>query len=204
MMQNMKTLLMGLLLAVIGTAALAQSQYRVQPGDSLVIEVLEDSSLNRSVVVLPDGSFNFPFAGSVTAAGRNASEIQAAVTSGIQSNFSNAPTVFVSIQPALQNTVPRSAAGPRTIDIYFLGEVNNPGLVEVKRGTTLLQAMAIGGGVTRFAAVKRVQLRRTDTKTGVQNVVTLNYKALADGTESNAIELKDGDVILVPERRLFE
>lgn len=202
MMRHVKHFLVGLLLTVLGTAALAQSEYRVKPGDSLVVEVLEDNSLNRSVVVLPDGTINFPFAGSVQAAGRNASEIQSALTSGIQSNFSNPPTVFVSIQPALQNTVP-SGGGTRTLDIYFLGEVNAPGLVEVKRGTTLLQAMAVAGGVTRFAAIKRVQLRRTD-KAGVQNVITVNYKDLANGTASNAIELKDGDVILVPERRLFE
>lgn len=203
-MRHVKHFLVGLLLTVLGTAALAQSEYRVKPGDSLVVEVLEDNSLNRSVVVLPDGTINFPFAGSVQAAGRNASEIQSALTTGIQSNFSNPPTVFVSIQPALQNTVPSGGGGTRTLDIYFLGEVNAPGLVEVKRGTTLLQAMAVAGGVTRFAATKRVQLRRTDKKTGVQNVITLNYKDLANGTASNAIELKDGDVILVPERRLFE
>ena len=74
----------------------------------------------------------------------------------------------------------------------------------VTPGTTLLQAVAISGGVSRFAAVKRIQLRRTNPSTGVQNVTILNYKALANGAVTTDIELKDGDVILVPERRLFE
>ena len=203
-MQNIKIFLMGLGLALLGTLAQAQSEYRVKPGDNLIIEVLEDSTLNRSVVVLPDGRFNFPFAGSVQAAGRNAGEIQTAVTSGIQSNFSNPPTVFVSIQPGQQNTATNGAATGPVIDVYFVGEVNNPGMVEVKRGTTLLQAVAISGGVSRFAAIKRVQLRRTNPATGVQNVTILNYKALSNGAVTTDIELKDGDVILVPERRLFE
>ncbi|WP_262386578.1 hypothetical protein ROLI_045150 (plasmid) [Roseobacter fucihabitans] len=201
-MQNVKNLLAGLMLALVATLAHAQSEYRVQPGDGLNIEVLEDSSLNRSVVVLPDGRFNFPFAGTILAAGRNAVQIQSAVTTAIQSNFSNPPTVFVSVAPSAQNAADVEKDGE--IDVYFLGEVNTPGVISVEPGTTLLQAIAVGGGVTRFAAIKRIQVRRTNPQTGVQNVITLNYKALAKGTASNVIELKDGDVILVPERRLFE
>lgn len=201
-MQNVKNILMGLVLVLVASMAQAQSEYRVQPGDGLNIEVLEDASLNRSVVVLPDGRFNFPFAGTVRASGRTAVQIQSDVTTAIQSNFANPPTVFVSVIPSASNV--QEAADGDMIDVYFLGEVNTPGLLEIKPGTTLLQAIAVGGGVTRFAAVKRIQLRRTNRQTGVQNVVTLNYKALANGTASNVIELKDGDVILVPERRLFE
>ena len=200
MMQHVRHIIVALIFAVIGTAAAAQSQYRVQPGDNLSIEVLEDSSLNRSIVVLPDGRINFPFAGSIIAGGRSATQIQASISQAIAPNFATTPTVFVTVNPAASNF----DDADETIDIYFLGEVNNPGITQVKSGTTLLQAIAIGGGVTRFAAVKRIQLRRTNRQTGVQNVITLNYRALANGTASNAIELKDGDVILVPERRLFE
>ena len=200
MMQHVRHIIVALIFAVIGTAAAAQSQYRVQPGDNLSIEVLEDSSLNRSIVVLPDGRINFPFAGSIIAGGRSATQIQASIYQAIAPNFATTPTVFVTVNPAASNF----DDADETIDIYFLGEVNNPGITQVKSGTTLLQAIAIGGGVTRFAAVKRIQLRRTNRQTGVQNVITLNYRALANGTASNAIELKDGDVILVPERRLFE
>ena len=56
--------------------------------------------------------------------------------------------------------------------------------------------VAISGGVSRFAAIKRIQLRRTGAD-GVQRVTILNYKALADGAVTTDIELKDGDVIEV-------
>lgn len=200
----LKTIMTSLVAVLWAGLALAQAEYRVQPGDTLTIEVLEDGSLNRAVQVLPDGRFNFPFAGSVQAAGRSAGEIETAVTLAIQSNFANPPTVFVGVRP--REVFPQ-ATGPLGddpgIDVYFVGEVNNPGLVSVKPGTTLLQAMAISGGVSRFAAIKRIQLRRTDAQ-GVQRVTILNYKALADGAVTTDIELEDGDVILVPERRLFE
>ena len=141
-MTQMKHILTALLFALIGTWAVAQSEYRVQPGDTLSIEVLEDSTLNRSVVVLPDGNFTFPFAGSVRASGRNATEIGTAITSGIQSNYSSPPTVFVTVQPAAQRFAPPvPGASGRTIDIFMLGEVNSPGVVAVEPGTTLLQAL---------------------------------------------------------------
>lgn len=203
--QVLKSIAMGLVLAFWAGLALAQAQYQVQSGDTLTIEVLEDSSLNRAVQVLPDGRFNFPFAGSIQAAGLSAGQIENAITAGIQSNFANPPTVFVGVRPRIEpiNPAGGSAIDGPSIDVYFVGEVNRPGLIEVKQGTTLLQAVAVSGGVSRFAAIKRIQLRRTDAA-GVQRVTILNYKALSNGAVTNDIELKDGDVILVPERRLFE
>jgi polysaccharide export outer membrane protein len=107
------------------------------------------------------------------------------------------------VQPAAPRT--GTGATTRTIDIYFLGEVNTPGLREVAPGTTLLQALAQSGGLTRFAATRRIQLRRTNPQTGQQWVAEIDYRALANGAAlATDITLQDGDVILVPERRLFE
>lgn len=186
-------------------AAMAQSDYRVNPGDVLAIEVLEDNSLNREVLVLPDGRFSFPFAGTVQARGRTTTEIAGAIASGIASNFASQPNVFVTVRQLRPVVASGGVAAPATISIYFLGEVAKPGLLAVRPGTTLLQALAQGGGFTNFAATKRVQLRRTDRTTGQQIVRQINYRALSDGAAlSRDIVLADGDVILVPERRLFE
>ncbi|MGB3456584.1 MAG: polysaccharide biosynthesis/export family protein [Litorimonas sp.] len=188
----------------------AQGGYRLNPGDVLAIEVLEDSSLNREVLVLPDGSFNFPFAGSVQASGRTTADIQGDLVSGIASNFANPPNVFVTVRqlrptPPPGPTASVAPAVAPTIDIYFLGEVTTPGLREVSPGTTILQALSQSGGFTNFAALRRIQLRRTDPRTGRNQVVKINYRAISDGAVlSNDFALADGDVIVVPERRLFE
>ncbi len=192
-------------LILAASATLAQSEYRARPGDTLLIEVLEDPGLNRSVVILPDGRFSFPFAGTLRAGGRTVSQIEASVSAGIASNFTTRPTVFVAVQPKERLPVNTAPPEPDTIDVYFLGEVNAPGLKPVKPGTTFLQAMAQSGGLTKFAATKRIQLRSTDRKTGAQTIYSFNYKALSDGARLRADPvLHDGDVILVPERRLFE
>ena len=200
---------LGLLLAVSAGPATAQDGYRIGPGDQLTIEVLQDSSLNRTVVVLPDGRFSFPFAGSVTAAGRTVGQVEAAVTAAIASNFATEPNVFVSVQPAPEEprvrTAPSAPAAPPTISVYYLGEVQSPGLRDIAPGTTILQALAQTGGFTDFAALKRIQVRRTNRMTGVQQVVEINYQALSEGARmTNDFTLQEGDVILVPQRRLFE
>lgn len=201
----MKALLIAIASLTVAFATAAQAQYRIQSGDTLQIEVLEDPSLNRSVLVLPDGTVSFPFAGSVTAAGRTAGDVQSAVTSGIASNFANEPTVFVTVQ----STQPRAASGggssTRQIDVFMMGEIGSPGAKALERGTTLIQALATTGGFTKFAATKRILLRRTDPRTGQQTVSRINYKAIADGAAvGQDVVLQDGDVIIVPERRLFE
>jgi polysaccharide export outer membrane protein len=102
---------------------------------------------------------------------------------------------------------PRGGTGTaRTIDVYIMGEVNNGGgLLEVERGTTVLQALALSGGFTRFAATKRIQLRRTDPQSGQQTVYNIDYRAIEQGASNiGSSVLADGDVIIVPERRLFE
>lgn len=190
------------------TGAVAQDGYRVRPGDTLTVEVLQDPSLNRNVLVLPDGRFAFPFAGTVQAGGRTLGEISDSLSFAIAGNFASPPNVFVSVN-TLQETAPRAAVGgpavPRTISVYFLGEVGTPGEREIAPGTTFLQGLSQSGGLTNFAADRRIQLRRTDPHTHAETVVTINYRALQRGARlSQNVVLADGDVILVPERGLFE
>jgi len=207
-MAYFKTLFLALVAMVLAQGALAQSEYQVRAGDTLIVEVLEDSALNRSLIVLSDGRVSFPFAGTLRVAGRTVGEIETAITNAIASNFAAQPNVFVSVQPGeveQRPIVQVAPAPPPTIDVYFLGEVNTPGLREVAPGTTFLQAMAQSGGLTRFAADKRVQLRRTDQVTGQVHQFEINLRAILDGAELNRdVELMEGDVIIVPERRLFE
>ncbi|MDD9923238.1 MAG: polysaccharide export protein [Boseongicola sp.] len=203
-METMKTLLMTLVAMLFATFAAAQG-YLIQSGDTLTVEVIEDPSLNRSVLVLPDGSINFPFAGSVPAKGRTATDVQSSITAAIASNFATQPTVFVTVQSLRPRVASTGGGGGRTIDVYMIGEIGSPGAKELRRGTTLLQALASTGGFTKFAATKRILLRRTDSRTGRQSVSRINYKAIAAGTSDvQDIVLADGDVIIVPERRLFE
>lgn len=192
--------------AVFATGVAAQSEFRVNAGDTLTIEVSEDPALNRSVIVLSDGRVNFPLAGNIRVAGRTVSQIEDLIEAAIAPNFTVDPNVFVSVQPKERvAAAPRPPAPDPTIGIYFLGEVSSPGLKELKPGTDFLQALAQSGGLTRFAADKRIQIRRTDPRNGTQQTFVVNYRAILDGAAiQQNFALRDGDVVVVPERRLFE
>lgn len=193
--------------ALAGQTAMAQDGYRISPGDTLTVEVVQDPTLNRDLLVLPDGSVSFPFAGSLRVRGLTTGQVQGQIASGIASNFATQPNVFVSVRQVGEPApvVAGVPAAARTIDIYIQGEVNSPGVVEVPPGTTLIQALSLHGGFTNFAATRRIQLRRTHPRTGQISTATLNYRAVAaGGVLSHDPVLAEGDVILVPQRRLFE
>jgi polysaccharide biosynthesis/export protein len=189
-------------LPILASTAWAQD-YRVRSGDVLQIEVLEDATLNRTAIVLPDGQISLPLVGSVRAAGRSLSQVQSDLASRLAPNFASPPTVYVTLS-ALAERVPSTPAAARTIDIFVLGAANAPGKVEVKPGTTLLQALAQAGGVSPFGAKKRIQLRRVD-KSGNENVYKFDLDAIERGEAGGgATKLVGGDVIVIPQRKLFE
>ena len=195
----MRPIVLAFLFAILAIpAAFAQSAgYQIQPGDSLAVTVLEDDTLNRQVLVLPDGRISMPLAGSITAAGRTVDAVEATIADRLASNFAVRPSVFVSVVTV--------NATEETFPIYVLGQVGSPGQVEVLPGTTLLQAIALSGGLDRFAATKRIQLRRTDASTGKERLYLFNYNAVErGGSIESMITLREGDVVLVPERHLFE
>jgi polysaccharide export outer membrane protein len=193
-----KFLLAALVLLSTAPLALAQaSGYRIQPGDQLAITVLEDDTLNRTTLVLPDGRISVPLAGSVQAAGRTVDSIESIIADRLASNFAVRPSVFVSVTSVSELV--------ETFPIYVIGQVGDPGIREVEPGTTLLQAIALAGGLDRFAAAKRIQLRRSDPSTGQERLYLFNFKAVErGGAIQSMITMREGDVIVVPERRLFE
>ena len=195
----MRPIVLAFLFALLAIpAAFAQSAgYRIQPGDQLAVTVLEDDTLNRQVLVLPDGRSRCRSPARSRAAGRTVDAVETTIADRLASNFAVRPSVFVSVV-----TVDETA---ETFPIYVLGQVGSPGQVEVEPGTTLLQAIALAGGLDRFAATKRIQLRRTDAAPARSGSISSTTRpSSAAASIQSMITLREGDVILVPERHLFE
>ena len=193
--------LLGALLSFT-TALHAQDAYRIQPGDILRIEVIEDPDLNRSVLVSPDGRISLPIAGAIRARGQSIEQIQATLIARLSGSFTSPPSVFVAVERLAEVPPPGPLAPPEpdpVVAVFVMGEAKNAGKVEVTPGTTLLQTFAQFGGFTNFAATKRIQLRR-----GTE-VYEINYEAILSGTDTlGDIVVAEGDVIVIPQRRLFE
>lgn len=183
-----------------GQTALAQ-EYRIQSGDRLTVEVLEDASLNRTLVVLPSGTIDFPYAGSIQVAGQSPTAVSNQISQALSGVLASPPTVFVTATPLIEPVTPVEPEA-NIVNIYIMGEASAPGPKAVLPGTTFLQALSQAGGLTPFAATKRIQLRRTSMP---GQVITVNYAAIMRGAGMNVDPvLAEGDVIVIPERGLFE
>jgi len=203
-MKQLLLAFLGLVLAALPVAA-GDSNYLIKVGDVLRIEVQEDASLNRSVLVAPDGRITLPLAGPVKVAGDSVDQVQALLSDKLAPNFATKPTVYVGIDSvAAKATGGGGAAAAKGIDIFVIGQANKPGKYAVDQGTTILQFLAEIGGFTDFAATKRIQLHRVDAA-GKETVYVLDYDAVQNGATGTLTgTVAAGDVFIIPPRHLFE
>ena len=195
-----------MLVTALATQATAQNAYQIRNGDILRVEVIEDPSLNRTVLVSPDGRISMPLTGAIRAAGKSIEDIQRELASGLTASFATRPSVFVAVERLAERrpVTPRTPEPDPVIEIFVMGEVTKPGKMALAPGSNVLQAFAEMGGFTRFAASSRVQLRRPAAN-GSEQLYTLDYKAIEEGRSNAGMTvLAPGDIIVVPQRRLFE
>jgi polysaccharide biosynthesis/export protein len=172
--------------------------FRLGPGDVLLVNVLEDPTLDTEVLIRPDGLITVPLAGTVAAAGRTPEEVAAAIREQLAPSFVEPPTVSVvlrALAPVRQEE--------QFLTIYVIGQVARPGQILVEQPIGFLQALALAGGVGTFAKADEIQVRKVD-EAGVERVLVLDYDAIVEGGLVPRVILDDGDTILVPERGLFD
>jgi polysaccharide biosynthesis/export protein len=202
-MRVILTCLMGLLLAFSGVAQ--ADTYRLRPGDVLDVAVFQDPKLNRQIVVAPDGFVAFPLAGRFKAGGMTTEAVQSELKGRLQKQFTADLDVTVNyVQSEKREPRQLKEAKDAEFTVYVTGEVAKPGAFVVpKRPPTVLQAIALSGGLGPFAAAKRIHVVRKIR--GDELVFPFNYRLYEKGhnLEGNII-LRNGDVVVVPERGLFE
>lgn len=179
-----------------GTAAVPpavnRGGYRISPGDQIDIYVWGDERLQRTLGVLPDGSFAFPLAGTVVAAGRNPSEIEAELSRLLAPQYKGVPP---------QVTV--SVKQPSGMQVSVIGKVRAPGTFSPTRYVSLLEAMAMAGGATDFADVGNIiVLRRAGDRTTVIRAHLTNIlkgRPTDEDLSSGGVpQLIAGDTVVVP------
>ena len=194
----MRILAIAFFLSLLASAGHAQT---LKVGDSLSISVLQDSKLDRNVVVDPSGEIAFPLAGHIRARGLTPQALENILKAKLKSNYKDENldvTVAVASSP---KDIPEEDLKPK---IFVTGEVIRPGSYVVRQPTTLMQAIALSGGVGPFAAKSRIQVRRRGPG-GDETIFMFNYRAYEAGADLEGnIRLLAVDVILVPERGLFD
>lgn len=172
--------------AISGLYSLASAQetYRLNPGDILQISVWNEETLQREVMVLPDGTISFPLVGILNVANKTPGQIQDKIKEKL-SRLIPDPEVNLSV----------SAVGGN--NIFIIGQVLRSGRYPITSPTDVVQALSLAGGFTPYADRENIQiLRRTGKK---QQIFEFDYSKVADGKalETNIL-LHSGDTIVVP------
>jgi polysaccharide biosynthesis/export protein len=157
-------------------------EYRLAAGDKLRIEVYKDTQLSQSLQVRPDGKITLPLVGDLDATGRTPIELRDVITKQLKEYMTN-PVVTVIVVEATAATA------------YVMGEVNHPGAITLQGPLTVLQALAMAGGLKDFANTKNIRILRRGA-TGVQTIA-FNYKDAIRG--SAPVYLRPGDTVVVPD-----
>lgn len=148
-----RALLWTLLVALLAPQAFAEvaqgSNYRLASGDIVRISVFGEPDLSFEEIRLNDaGTFSYPFVGEVHAGGRTAGEIERLLTERLRGGYLVDPRVTVSVIAYRE--------------FYISGEVRKPGGYPYQPGLTLNRAIALAGGLTERASLKRVTIVRGD------------------------------------------
>lgn len=167
-------------------------EYRIAPGDVLVVFVWKEPELSREVRVRPDGNVTIPLIGDLFAVAKTLKGLAAELTQAF-SRFVNAPVVTVTLGES------------STLRFYVVGEVGKPGEFPLVGRITVMQALALSGGFREYAKTEEVKILRqelsvTGGRTQTREIVLpVNYKSIAQGQNLHQnFALKPGDVIVVP------
>ncbi len=157
--------------------------YVIGPDDILQIVFWREKELSGDVVVRPDGRISLPLLNDVVAAGRTPDELRATLVSEASKYFGNPnPTVVVK--------------EIRSRKVFITGAVEKPGPYVVTSPTTVLQLIALAGGLKEYADKKNSLVMRTTD--GKQSGYVVDYNAILrrQNLEQNFL-LEPGDTVLV-------
>ena len=161
-----------------------RSGYQIGAGDVLEIAVWKNSELSRLVTVRPDGMISLPLVNDVHAAGLTPMELR----DTLAKRFSEyVPAAEVSV---IVNKVD-------SFSISVVGAVSKPGRFNLSSPTTVLEALAMAGGLNEFASRKNIFVLRNEGK-GTQTRIPFNYNNALAGEASDNLLLRAGDVVVVP------
>jgi polysaccharide biosynthesis/export protein len=193
----MRALLALLFICGFATCAMAQLE-PLRAGDKIQISVWQDPKLDRTVIVGPDGMISFPLAGHIKAGGKTPQALEDVLRGRLQKNYTGQLDVTVSLAD-----VNKDLEAETTPKVYVTGEVLRPGPYPLKPAINVMQALSLAGGLGPFAARQRIQLHRKIN--GTDSIFIFDFNAYASGRDTaENINLRSGDIIIVPERGLLE
>ena len=161
--------------------------YIIGPGDSLQIFVWRNPELSVTVPVRPDGKISTPLVENMVAVGKSPSQLARDIEV-VLAEFVRSPQVNVILGEAISTFS----------QVKVVGQVRAPQALPYREGLRVLDVVLATGGLTDFAAPNRSRIVRQVNGKNVETRVKLG-NLLNDGDLSQNLELKPGDVFIVPQ-----
>ena len=163
--------------------------YRLGPGDEVIIDIWGASQNTIRQQISPDGTINIQKIGPVNLNGLTISEANDYLKKTLNKiynglNNTNDPTSDIRL----------TLGSIRTIQINVMGEVVQPGTYSLSSFSTVFHALYRAGGVSDIGSLRNVQLVRNG-----KNIATIDvYQFIMKGHIQDDIRLQEGDVVIVP------
>jgi polysaccharide export outer membrane protein len=163
------------------------NDYVIGPGDTLQIFVWRNPELSVTVPVRPDGKISTPLVENMVAIGKSPSQLARDIEN-VLSEFVRSPQVNVIVTQAVSTF---SA-------VKVVGQVQTPQTLPFRQGLRVLDVILECGGLTEFAAPGRAKIVRKEGNEQKEIKIHLG-KLMNKGDLSQNVELKPGDVLIVPQ-----
>jgi protein involved in polysaccharide export with SLBB domain len=155
--------------------------YVVGPGDGLSVDLWGGVSQRLYRVVDREGRVSLPEVGPIMVSGKSLAAVQQSLQQVLRTQFRG-----VSADVSL--------ARLRTIRVYEVGEVANPGAYDISSLSTPLNALFVAGGPTQGGSMRILKHYR-----GTQLVETVDlYDLLLHGVKTDLQRLENGDTVQIP------
>lgn len=162
-------------------------EYVIGPGDVLEVAVWDNTAISRTVPVRPDGKISLPLVHDVQVAGLTPMQLSEVLNTAL-ARYMETPAVAVIVREIHSFTV------------SVIGQVKTPGRFELAGPTTVLDVLAMAGGLTEFADRGRIVILRREGGTARRIPFAYNKLLSRDGSNGGQenLLLQRDDIVMVP------
>lgn len=166
--------------------AATPQNYRLGPGDELVIDIWGDSEDHMRHTISPEGNIMISQLGPLYLNGMTISEASNHIRSAFSSKYSGVDNASTDISVTLGQL--------RTIQVDIMGEVSVPGTYRLSPFSNVFHALYKAGGINSIGTMRNIEVYR-----GGKRIATIDvYDFLFNGRQKGNVRLQEGDMIMVP------
>lgn len=160
------------------------ADYVIGPEDVLGILFWREPDMSGDVTVRPDGKISLPLVGEVTASGLTPDALREELQKAAARFLADANVAVVVRQV-------------KSRDVFITGQVAHPGAFPLTGPRTIMQLIALAGGLSEYADANSITVMRIEN--GRQRSFQFHYRDVARGKAvAQNIQLQPGDTVVVP------